>query len=271
MSTNRTDKIGIILTSIIHSLFIFINELYGPYALLSIVNNYLETICINHSIIANSTEEIKILNESLTNINFEQMYVSFSSLILNVEKLPDACHVDPSLEKLTNSGEWKFYGLFLMGRAVEKNIKSRLDVSHILYGIKDVWNVFITILKPGARILPHKSITKGLLRFMMPFDKQNLLLEIFPDTSHGETFGEMELEAKKSQSAKILLDREIIFDPTVIHSIHNQGSKWCMILVIDIIRPLKEFAFAVNRMSLGLAAKHQLIDYALKVAECIDI
>lgn len=265
MSSNlKKDELGIIITVILQILFIFIIDMYGPYGLLFVVNNYLENVCFNHSILAQNPKQISNLNESLAKIDYDQMYRSFSSLILNVEKLPDASKIDPSLAGLTKPEEWKFFGLFLMGRAVEKNIKNRLDVSQILHGIKNVWNVYITLLKPKARITPHKSITKGLLRYMMPFDRLNLLLEIFEDIP----IEHEEFEGKKAKSRKILMDKEIIFDPTVIHSIYNQGSSWCMILVIDIIRPLEGFAFGVNRMSLGLSAKHQLTDYALQMAEC---
>jgi len=266
-----TDQAGIIITLIFHVTFIFINEIYGPYALLFVVNQYLTDICRNNIIIANNSGEISSINEDLSKLDRNRFVRSLSSLLLQVENLPEASLVDPSLEKLTKPGEWKFYGLYLMGRAVEKNVRDRLEISGTLRGTKDIWNAFVTILKPGSEIGKHKSITKGLLRYMMPILGDGVILEVFEGKDRNDMddeFGEKVKGKKKvASSQRMLLDHEIIFDAMEYHSIHNQGKSWCMILVIDIIRPLQGFAFGVNRMALGIASKHPLIDRALKMSE----
>ena len=245
---NNKNEAGIIMTVILKCVFIIITEIGGPYTTVAVANNFLVKVCRNDSVISRSVKEVGKMYPGVEFIEHPKVIGELRSIISKIDEIPNAAHIDPTLSHLVDHSKWKFFMFMIFGRPVLTNVNNRMHAAEVISRVKGVWNGYVSIIAPETEIKGHHAITKGLLRIIYPIQVQDGILDI-----HNVTYE---------------INEAILFDATFHHGIINRSKNWMMILTLDVFRPLEGFPLAFNRLTMGIASKHKMIDEAISRASC---
>jgi aspartyl/asparaginyl beta-hydroxylase (cupin superfamily) len=239
-----SDKTGLIITIVLEMVLMFVVEMSGPYGLFRVINHYFDEICENHIFIEESMyPQLKTLHS-----NFNVIEKECNMLLNSLNVIPDAQHIDPSLSKVVSNHDLKFYMLMILGHHIQPNIERCKQTYAFVSNIEERINVYVLLLEPKKSIKPHASVFKGLFRYVLPTNVCE------GDNCYIQCDDSKKLFKKKNG---------ILYDARNIHTIVNDTTKYLVMLVIDLVRPLEGFAKGINRLTLSLASKHEMIEHAI--------
>ena len=256
-----------IVTILFTALFMLIAEKYGPVALYEVANRYLKEICINEPFI--SIDNVPSLAK--LHLKFQQIQEECVNLVANhLEAIPPFQKIDPTQEKVTQDDDWRVYILIANGRAIAPNVLRCVETTKSLHEVDGWWNAFFSYLGPGKHIPPHTSLTKGLLRYnhcitepVEPTEEMKEMLDLKDDDNLSEREFFMVLN---NQKHIFKTNEGIFYDSTFPTGFINHSEGWVSILTIDVLRPLVGFAEGINRLALGMVAKHKDITSGIRRA-----
>lgn len=260
----------IIITIILTALFMMIVEAYGPIAVYQIVNRYLVTVCKNEAFISvENTPTVANLHTDFEKIKDDAMYL----LDDHIERLPPFQEVDPTQELVTQDDGWRVYMLYINGRPVAPNIARCMETAKVVHKVEGYWNVFISYYGPGKHVPPAPAMTKGLFRYHLCISSIAETLDQL-EAANIDTEGLTEEDLARQECFMIVgnakhtfkCNEGILYDPTYPTGFVNHSYTWLVVLTIDLVRPLTGFALGINRLALGLVAKHSEIDMGIRRA-----
>jgi aspartyl/asparaginyl beta-hydroxylase (cupin superfamily) len=138
--------------------------------------------------------------------------------------------------------------LMILGHHIQPNIERCKQTYAFVSNIEERINVYVFLLEPKKSIKPHASVFKGLFRYVLPTNVCE------GDNCYIQCDDSKKLFKKKNG---------ILYDARNIHTIVNDTTKYLVMLVIDLVRPLEGFAKGINRLTLSLASKHEMIEHAI--------
>ena len=178
---------------------------------------------------------------------WETIRAEFDSVWTRPEDIPSFHQISPDQTRISKGDNWKTYGLYLFGQAIEPNATMCAHTRSILTRIPGLQNAWFSILAPGYHIPPHRGPTRALIRahlgLKVPADRSACWLRV-------------DEEICTWQEGRCLL-----FDDTYEHEVRNDTTEYRAVLFLDIDRPMDAVGQFTNRMLLKLMqASHYVKD-----------
>lgn len=262
------------VTAILTSILMFVLEIEGPQQVLRIVNRYFTDISQNRTLF----EKLKHVKFS-ERVEFTQsMNSELADVFEHLEKLPNLQKID---QHHPNRDEnLRVFVMYMNGRPVAPNILRVVELSERIkmFANRDLhgmWNSYITFYAPGKHVDVSNAPCKGLLRLQAPLPLKCCSSQHDELDDHRSSPNEMYMilgnfkHVFASERNKVGDVNEILFDPTFPVSYVNHTHHWTAILTVDVLRPFEEtskFAEGLNRLVLGMIAKHADVENALRRA-----
>ena len=141
------------------------------------------------------------------------------------EHVPAFHQLSPDQQRISKGDNWKTFVIYGFGNRAERNCRLCPETARILGTIPGLQNAWFSILTPGYHILPHRGVTKALIRchlaLLVPQRAEQCWIRVDEQRRHWE-------EGKC-----------MVFDDTYDHEVWNQTDQDRAVLFIDIERPLK--------------------------------
>lgn len=134
---------------------------------------------------------------------------------------------------------WKGYQFYFNGFKIKKNLAPYPFIEKLLSEIPYLISAQISVLKPGAQILPHTGNTNGIMRYHLGLK----IPAFYPEC--GMTVDRYNVSWQKGH--------DMMFCDMKIHSVQNLSNKSRYILLIDVIRP--EFYVIANLICVHSTAR----------------
>ncbi|HEX4876713.1 MAG TPA: aspartyl/asparaginyl beta-hydroxylase domain-containing protein [Chitinophagaceae bacterium] len=151
---------------------------------------------------------------------------------------------------LNQDNNWKTFFLFGFGQKATRNCDACPFTASLLEKIPDMKTAFFSILLPGKHIPAHKGLFKGLIRahlgLIIPGNPGDCLMRI------------------EEQKLSWREGAVIVFDDTYEHEVWNNSDKVRVVLLIDVIRPLRWPLSAINRAIIHIISKSFFVKNARK-------
>jgi ornithine lipid ester-linked acyl 2-hydroxylase len=178
------------------------------------------------------------------------------SLIASQREIPNLQDVSKDLSHLTQDDKWKMFLLFAYGYKSKCNCDRFPQTMKILESIPGITNAVFSFLSPGKHIPRHRGEYRGLLRchlgLVIPRAAKLCRMEIDGSTI---TWSAGEL---------------VIFDNSYHHEVWNETSETRVILMFDVIRPLRRPWSWLNRVILFLIGKSPYVRSAKQNQQRLD-
>lgn len=145
------------------------------------------------------------------------------AVLAQPEAVPLLDEVSPDHRRIAPRGKWRSFFLRGYGADIEENLARCPRTTALIRQIPNLNSAFFSILAPGARIPPHRGVTKGLItcHIGLIVPAGDIRLRVGP-----EVVGWREGEA-------------LIFDDTYEHEVWNETDETRVVLLIQFGRPLR--------------------------------
>lgn len=175
-------------------------------------------------------ERIPLMHEAYNNIFLKE------SSGWAVRKIMRAVYgKDVDIFDRIGSPDWRTFNLVLFNNDVPGNAGRCPELVRLLKRIPGMQSALISILAPGARIPPHSDPAKGVIRyhlaFKVPRDRENCYIVV-----KGRRYSWEE-------------GKGVLFDDVYDHWVRNDTDESRTILFVDILRPLRGRAKAVQGLA----------------------
>lgn len=154
------------------------------------------------------------------------------------EDIPSFHQISPDQERISKGTNWKTFGFYVFGQAVEDNCRRCPRTAAILASLPGLQNAMFSILAPRYHIPPHQGPTRALVRchlaLKVPADRGNCWIRVHDRICHWE-------------EGKVLL-----LDDTYEHEVRNDTDETRVVLFLDIDRPMDRFGNFCNRLMVSL-------------------
>ena len=149
------------------------------------------------------------------------------------EDLPNFQDISADQASITDDDRWKTFFFFGYGFKSEANCTRCPETTRLLEAVPGMTTAFFSILAPHKRIPEHRGPWKGVLRYHLA------LMVPEPASACGISVGR---EVAHWEEGKSLL-----FDDSYEHSAWNDTDGTRVVLFMDIVRPLRQPASALNK------------------------
>lgn len=149
---------------------------------------------------------------------------------------------------LTNDDQWKTYLFRAYGIDFPGNMESCPRTTDLLKKVPSLESAFFSILSAGKELPPHRGIHNGVIRYHLGLKIPD------PPNQCGITVGGVTAHWREG--------RGIFFDDTFLHSAWNHSNDIRVVLLVDVVRPLREpFAF-INYLNIRRIGRGALVQNA---------
>ncbi|MDX1672319.1 MAG: aspartyl/asparaginyl beta-hydroxylase domain-containing protein [Balneolaceae bacterium] len=173
--------------------------------------------------------------------NWKVMRRELDQILENKEAIPNFQDISEDQKSITQDDDWKTYFLYGFGYKAEQNCERCPETTRLVEQVPGMTTAFFSILEPGKHIPAHRGVYKGFLRYHLglkvPEPSEQCRIRVEDQYAHWEE-GE-----------------SMVFDDTYDHEVWNDTDGLRAILFMDVIRPMKFPASAINKGIIS-AIKH---------------
>jgi beta-hydroxylase len=170
--------------------------------------------------------------------NWQAILGEAKAVLKHRDAVPDIQEVSKDQMRISKTANWKTFILYGFGSRCEKNCRQAPITARLLDAVPNIESAWFSILGPGSHILPHRGISKGILRthlgLIIPAEAEKCRLRV-GDTINVWRPGEI-----------------FVFDDTYEHEVWNDTDEERVILLFDFDRPMRFAGRAVNRTFISL-------------------
>ena len=171
-------------------------------------------------------------------------------------EIPNIQEIASDLSHLTTDDGWKSFIFFAYGYKSEVNCQRCPNTTRLLEEIPGITNAVFSVLSPGKHIPRHRGEYKGIIRchlgLVVPEQKEQCRMQI------------------KDQTVVWEEGKLVIFDNSYHHEVWNDTDQTRIILMFDVVRPLRWPWSWVNRGVLYLISKSPYVQSAQKNQKAWD-
>lgn len=164
--------------------------------------------------------------------NAESIRAEAETILLYRDSIPAFHELSPDQYKISRGKAWKTFALIGFGYKAETNCRYCPETTRVLESIPNLKTAFFSVLSPGTEIPTHRGITKGLIRchlaVKVPRERENCVIRIADGIYAWEE------------------GRCLVFDDTYEHEVWNRTDDDRVVLLVDVIRPLRLWGKIVN-------------------------
>jgi beta-hydroxylase len=156
------------------------------------------------------------------------------------EHLPNVQDILANQASLSDDDMWKTYYLYGYWGPAAANCEHCPETARLCKEIPGMKHALFSIISPHKHINPHRGVYKGVLRYHLglriPEPKESCRIRVGDDVRHWEEGG------------------SLIFDDTFEHEVWNDTEGLRVVLLIDLVRPLRFPASAINALVLKVTS-----------------
>ena len=161
----------------------------------------------------------RLLESKATNIAEEARNV-----LAERNRIHPVAEVSPDHERIAQDKRWKSFFLLGYGYRFDHNCALCPETTRVLEQIPDLNSGFFSILQAGAKIPPHRGVTKAILTchlgLQVPEDQPNCAMRVADQVCHWDQ------------------GKSLVFDDTFEHEVWNRTSQDRVILLLQFKRPM---------------------------------
>ncbi len=165
-------------------------------------------------------------------VNWRVMREEVDQILLHKEHLPNFQDISSDQKALTTDNNWKTYFLYGFGYKAEENCKRCPKTTALVESVPNMTTAFFSILEPGKHIPAHRGVYKGFIRYhlglLFPEPKEKCRIRVDNEYAHWSE------------------GKSMMFDDTYDHEVWNDTDGIRVVLFMDIIRPMRFPASALN-------------------------
>lgn len=182
--------------------------------------------------------------------NWQDIAKEAQNVLRHRDAIPPLKDISPDHERIARDGNWRSFFLIGYGFKVEENCIRAPKTYNLIKKIPELNSAFFSILEPGAVIPRHRGVTRGLitchLGLNIPTNKESCVIQVEDQDLNWEN------------------GKWLIFDDSYFHEVHNDTDERRVILLLQIIRPMKFWARLVNNFMLWGIRKTSFVKDAKK-------
>jgi beta-hydroxylase len=164
--------------------------------------------------------------------NWQVMRAELDEILKNKEAIPNFQDISEDQKSITKDNNWKTYFFYGFGYKAEQNCARCPETTKLIESVPGMTTAFFSILEPGKHIPRHRGVYKGFLRYhlglLVPEPKKRCRIRVDNIYSHWEE------------------GRSMMFDDTYDHEVWNDTEGIRVVLFMDVIRPMRFPASAIN-------------------------
>lgn len=187
---------------------------------------------------------------SLLESNWQIIRDELDVILKYTEQLPSFQDISPDQAQLTSDNLWKTFFLYGYGVKMGRNCNYCPQTTEIIEQISGLKTAFFSILLPGKHIPAHRGPYKGVLRchlaLKVPEAKEQCAIRVDQEVRHWE------------------MGKCLVFDDSYVHEAWNKSDEIRVVLFLDIVRPTRFPASALNHLLINLIRWSPFIQDAQK-------
>ncbi len=178
-----------------------------------------------------------------------------NEILKNKEALPRFQDISEDQRSISKDDDWKTYFLYGFGYNAEKNCMRCPETTRLIEQVPGMTTAFFSILNPGKHIPEHRGVFKRFLRYHLglkvpkPKNREQCRIRIKDTYVHWEE------------------GKSLLFDDTYQHEVWNNTDETRVVLLMDVIRPLRFPANLINKILLSLIRHSGYVQDAKKNQE----
>ena len=161
------------------------------------------------------------------------------------DQLPNFQDLSADQYSITQDDLWKTYLFYGFGLKAEKNCQRCPETTRLLEQIPGMKTAFFSILLPHKHIPRHRGVYKGVIRchlgLKVPQAQQDCHMQV-----GDQTFCWQEGKC-------------VVFDDTFHHEVWNDTDDTRVVLLLDVVRPLRFPLSWINQLIIGAIARSPFI------------
>ena len=169
------------------------------------------------------------------------------------EIMPNFQDISKDQMSISDDNNWKTYFFYGFGYKAEENCARCPETTRLIEEIPGMITAFFSILKPGKHIPEHRGVFKGILRYHLglkvPESRKNCWFRIDNSMTHWEEV------------------KSLLFDVTYRHEVKNETGETRVVLLIDVVRPLRFPGSWLNHALISLVRHSGYVQDARKNQE----
>jgi len=170
--------------------------------------------------------------------NWRIIREELDQVLLYKESIPRFQDISEDQKSISKDDDWRTYFLYGFGYKAEINCSICPETTRLIESIPGMTTAFFSILNPGKHIPEHRGVFKGFLRYHLglkvPKQAEHCRIKVDGITAHWQE------------------GKSMLFDDTYKHEVWNDTDETRVVLLLDIIRPLRFPANVLNRMLIGM-------------------
>lgn len=164
--------------------------------------------------------------------NWMSIRVELDQLLRYREHLPAFHQISRDQTRISRGDHWKVFILFGFGTAVERNCALCPETARLLRMVPGFQSAWFSILAPRYHILPHRGVTKTILRahlgLITPQDRERCRMRV------------------RDQIVTWEPGKLVVFDDFNYHEVWNDTDEERVVLIVDFNRPMRPLGRLLN-------------------------
>lgn len=172
--------------------------------------------------------------------DWRKVRAELDALLPYAADMPNFQDISKEQKALSQDDGWKTFFFYAYGIKAASNCRRCPETTRVLKNIPGMKTAFFSILAPGKELPPHRGPYKGVLRLHLA------LLVPEPADKCGIRVGS---QTRHWQEGQVM-----IFDDTFEHEAWNRTEGVRVVLFVDLMRPMRFPANALNAVAAWLIA-----------------
>ncbi|MDV3136640.1 aspartyl/asparaginyl beta-hydroxylase domain-containing protein [Mycobacterium sp. 29Ha] len=172
--------------------------------------------------------------------DWRKVRAELDALMPYAASMPNFQDIQKDQKALSQDDGWKTFFFYAYGMKAAANCRRCPETTKLLKSMPGMKTAFFSILAPGKHLPPHHGLYKGVLRLhlglLVPEPAEMCAIRVGSETRHWQE------------------GRVMIFDDTFEHEAWNRTDGMRVVLFVDIMRPMRFPANALNAMATWMIA-----------------
>jgi len=160
------------------------------------------------------------------------------TILKHKDILPSFQDISEDQKSISKDDHWKTFFLYGFGYKAQKNCALCPETTRLIESVPGMTTAFFSILSPGKHIPEHRGVFKGIMRY-------HLGLKV-PENAKDCRIRVDEVSAYWQEG------KGMLFDDTYQHEVWNNTDEIRVVLLMDVIRPLRFPGNLINKTLINM-------------------
>lgn len=175
------------------------------------------------------------------------------TILKHKDILPSFQDISEDQKSISKDDHWKTFFLYGFGYKAQTNCRLCPETTRLIESVPGMITAFFSILSPGKHIPEHRGVFKGIMRY-------HLGLKV-PESAKDCRIRVDEVSAYWREG------KGMLFDDTYQHEVWNNTDEMRVVLLMDVIRPLRFPGNLINKTLINLIKQTGYVQDAKKNQE----